>query len=166
MIALQARKGNLRPFWSTTGLAVALLAGIVVSIAVGEEYFSLMTVIQALGGGGDSHTSFVVRELRFPRAAVAVVVGAALGLAGMVLQSMSRNPLASPDVLGIVTGAGTGAVVDFNAERICHPGFAHWSGYASYVWRANILALAQSFYCGCRAGYRVVDRFVECGHDG
>lgn len=110
MIALQARKGNLRPFWSTTGLAVALLAGIVVSIAVGEEYFSLMTVIQALGGGGDSHTSFVVRELRFPRAAVAVVVGAALGLAGMVLQSMSRNPLASPDVLGIVTGAGTGAV--------------------------------------------------------
>lgn len=64
----------------------------------------------ALFGVGDRFDLLVVRELRLPRAAAAIVAGIAFGLAGALFQSTLRNNLASPDILGISGGASLGAV--------------------------------------------------------
>ncbi|HCB07894.1 MAG TPA: iron ABC transporter, partial [Nocardioides bacterium] len=60
---------------------------------------------------GDEGQRFVVMELRLPQTAVAVTVGASLGLAGALTQTLARNPLASPDILGVTDGAAFGAVL-------------------------------------------------------
>lgn len=67
-------------------------------------------VIAALFGGGEKVDRFVVLNLRLPRILAALLVGAAFALAGAVFQSTLRNPLASPDILGIAQGASLGAV--------------------------------------------------------
>ncbi|WP_143753188.1 FecCD family ABC transporter permease, partial [Clavibacter michiganensis] len=67
--------------------------------------------LDALVGGGDAQARFIVADQRLPRVVCAVAVGAALGLSGMVFQSVSRNPLGSPDVIGFSTGAATGGLV-------------------------------------------------------
>ncbi|MEC4020851.1 FecCD family ABC transporter permease [Streptomyces sp. H27-D2] len=88
---------------------VALLAGVVL-IGTGDYPMSVPDVIRALSGGGSTAQDFVVNELRLPRVLVGLLVGAALGLAGAVFQSISRNPLGSPDVIGFGQGAATGAL--------------------------------------------------------
>jgi iron complex transport system permease protein len=87
-------------------LAVALYA-----VTVGDYPMPLPTVLDTLAGHGTLLTYDVVVRNRLPRALVALLVGAALGLAGMVLQRIARNPLVSPDVIGIGAGASAGAVV-------------------------------------------------------
>ena len=67
-------------------------------------------MLRALAGVGDPGQQFVIRELRAPRIVVGLLVGAALGVAGALFQTSARNPLASPDVLGITQGASAGAV--------------------------------------------------------
>ncbi|MCW3494401.1 FecCD family ABC transporter permease [Microbacterium sp. SSM24] len=89
-------------------LAVAILA--IVSLSMGDYPISPADVWITLWGGGDRPQSFVVFQVRLPRLAMAVLVGAALGAAGGLLQSLLRNPLASPDLLGISGGAGAAAV--------------------------------------------------------
>jgi iron complex transport system permease protein len=66
-------------------------------------------VLAVLAGGARAQ-QFVVLELRLPRVAVGALVGAALGVAGALTQAVARNPLASPDVLGVTAGAGVAAV--------------------------------------------------------
>ncbi|GAA3688773.1 iron chelate uptake ABC transporter family permease subunit [Arthrobacter ginkgonis] len=61
-------------------------------------------------GTADARTMFLVQELRGPRTAAAVLIGAALGMAGAVTQAVLRNVLASPDIIGVTAGAGLGAV--------------------------------------------------------
>lgn len=91
-------------------LVLAIIAGGYASLVLGEQHYSPVEIAKALVGLGEPGIVFVVGELRLPRLAVALVTGIAFGLAGMVLQTMTRNPLASPDILGIVSGAGTAAV--------------------------------------------------------
>jgi iron complex transport system permease protein len=67
-------------------------------------------VIATIFGRGEQVDEFVIMDLRMPRALAGVVVGIALGVSGALTQSIARNPLASPDVLGITNGAGTVAV--------------------------------------------------------
>jgi iron complex transport system permease protein len=67
-------------------------------------------VLAVLLGGGDSSQQFIVLELRLPRTLTGVLVGAALGLSGAITQAVARNPLASPDILGVTAGASTAAV--------------------------------------------------------
>jgi iron complex transport system permease protein len=96
--------------------AVAVLAvvlafvGLVFSTSVGETRLPPLTVVQTLVGLGDSGTELIVFELRLPRIVTGVLVGAAFGLSGALLQSVARNPLASPDILGINAGASVAAV--------------------------------------------------------
>ena len=87
-------------------LAVALYA-----VTVGDYPMPLSTVLDTLAGHGTLLTYDVVVRNRLPRALVALLVGAALGLAGTVLQRIARNPLVSPDVIGVGAGASAGAVV-------------------------------------------------------
>lgn len=89
---------------------VALLAAIVVNTGRGDFDIPVADIVGILLGGGSRTDRLVVLEFRMPRAVVGALVGAALALAGAIVQGVARNPLASPDILGITAGAGTGAV--------------------------------------------------------
>ncbi|MEV5571357.1 iron chelate uptake ABC transporter family permease subunit [Spirillospora sp. NPDC052269] len=90
--------------------AVAVVVS-VVAIGGGDYPMGFGEVVRALLGRGDASTDFIVNGLRLPRAATALAVGAALGLAGALFQSLSRNPLGSPDLLGFTQGSATGVLV-------------------------------------------------------
>lgn len=93
-------------------MLAGLLAVVFVRALLSFDDYPMGTsdVLAVLLGGGDGGQRFVVFELRMPRALTGALVGAALGLAGAILQSIARNPLASPDTLGIGWGASVGAV--------------------------------------------------------
>ncbi|WEH19060.1 iron chelate uptake ABC transporter family permease subunit [Streptomyces sp. VNUA24] len=91
-------------------LAVALTASVVL-IGTGDFPIPAGDVLRTLIGDGDPGQEFIVRELRLPRVLVGLLVGASLGLGGALFQSLSRNPLGSPDVLGLSQGATAGALV-------------------------------------------------------
>jgi iron complex transport system permease protein len=84
----------------------ALLGAAVLSLFAGRVPLAPLDLLD-----GDSLSTLVVLELRLPRTVLAVLVGAALGLAGAVLQGLLRNPLAEPGLLGVSGGAALGAVV-------------------------------------------------------
>ena len=93
-------------------VAVAVLLLLVTGCAVlmiGTVRLSVGDVVGALVGGGPSKAERVVWGIRLPRLLTAICVGAALGASGCVFQSVSRNALGSPDVIGFTTGAATGA---------------------------------------------------------
>ncbi|MEU4481190.1 iron chelate uptake ABC transporter family permease subunit [Micromonospora sp. NPDC023966] len=104
---------RLRPRALVVGLAGTLLALALAVLAVGAGDYPIAPadVLRVLAGGGSPADRFIVTELRLPRLVTALAVGAALGLAGAVFQSLTRNPLGSPDVLGVTSGAATGALV-------------------------------------------------------
>ncbi|GGK35979.1 iron-enterobactin transporter membrane protein [Pilimelia terevasa] len=87
--------------------ALALLAGAaVLSVGVGAHTIAPAQVLRAVLWPGDSADHLVVRDIRLPRAALAVAVGAALAVAGALVQVLTRNPLAEPGILGVTAGAG------------------------------------------------------------
>ncbi|MGI5527402.1 FecCD family ABC transporter permease [Streptomyces syringium] len=90
-------------------LALALTASVVL-IGTGDFPMTPAEVLATLTGGGTPAQEFIVQDLRLPRVLVGLLVGAALGLAGAVFQSVSRNPLGSPDVIGFGQGSAAGAL--------------------------------------------------------
>lgn len=93
-------------------LLLALCAAFVTALALGAVSIPFADVIRSLTGGDVGRVSEkIINDLRLPRAVEAVVVGAALGVAGAMLQGALNNPLASPDIVGVTGGAGFGAVV-------------------------------------------------------
>lgn len=92
--------------------AALLVVGFGASLALGAVHVPLHDVVDALlGKGEDSPLKEIVLKLRLPRTVEALVVGAALGVAGALLQGALANPLASPDVIGVTGGAGFGALL-------------------------------------------------------
>ncbi len=92
-------------------LAAALaLAVAVLSLGIGDYALSPARVVQVLLGEGSRREELVVEGLRLPRALLALVVGTALGVSGAIVQTTARNALASPDLLGVTSGASAGAV--------------------------------------------------------
>ncbi|TDC58320.1 iron ABC transporter permease [Actinomadura sp. KC345] len=100
---------------AVVGAVLALLTGAaaVVSLGVGSSFVPPVDVVRALAGQGTS--TVIIQDLRLPRITVGLAVGALLGLSGALLQSISRNPLASPDVVGITSGAGLTATIAMSA---------------------------------------------------
>jgi iron complex transport system permease protein len=92
---------------------LALVAGatVMLSVALGDFPVAIADVLAALVGAGDPATDFIVVDLRLPRALTALLSGAALGAAGAVFQIVTRNPLVSPDIVGIAGGASLAAVL-------------------------------------------------------
>jgi iron-siderophore transport system permease protein len=115
MIVLRhgAWSARLRPRAIAVGLvsAGAALALSVFVLGSGDYPLSARQVLDALTGQGAIADIFIVRELRLPRVVAGLLVGAALGLGGALFQSLVRNPLGSPDMLGLTQGATTGALV-------------------------------------------------------
>ncbi|MFF0574449.1 FecCD family ABC transporter permease [Streptosporangium saharense] len=90
-------------------VVVTLVAGY--TLASGDYPLSPQEVLGILGGAGRRAQRYIVTQVRLPRVLVAVLVGAAMGTAGALFQSLSRNPLGSPDVIGFTAGSATGALV-------------------------------------------------------
>ncbi len=99
--------------WILCFLSLAALILFVLHIGVGEYYIAPFDVLNTILGKdlGDENYRFVVMELRMPRAILAWLVGAALGASGAIVQGLTRNPLASPDLTGVTAGASAAAVV-------------------------------------------------------
>ncbi|MCV7513797.1 iron ABC transporter permease [Micrococcus luteus] len=94
-----------------TGLVVLTVAAFVVSMLVGPIDLGLGEIVQVALGGADAQARTVVLDLRLPPAVLAVVVGAALSLAGLQMQTILDNPLAEPFTLGLSAAAACGAAV-------------------------------------------------------
>ncbi|MYX33918.1 MULTISPECIES: iron chelate uptake ABC transporter family permease subunit [unclassified Streptomyces] len=90
-------------------LAVLLAAAVVVYLCVGESFVSPVEVVNVLLGR-PSPDQLVVGTLRLPRLVVGLLAGLAFGVAGALVQTVARNPLASPDVIGVTHGAGAATV--------------------------------------------------------
>lgn len=100
-------------------LLLALVMG--VSACVGQTFISPGAVWATVRSGSGPH-DLVVNELRVPRIALGALVGAALGLAGALVQSVTRNPLASPDVIGVGHGAAAATVLALATGAVASPG--------------------------------------------
>jgi iron complex transport system permease protein len=110
-------------------LAVALMLTCGLSIAVGSRSIEFSAVVDALAGDApDSTESTVVRDIRIPRTLLGLLVGAALGLSGALLQGVTRNPLADPSIMGLSAGAAAFVVLGISVL-----GIRELSGY---VWLA------------------------------
>ncbi|EOD77542.1 hypothetical protein D515_03739 [Grimontia indica] len=110
-VALKAHERAWRFVIILISCALLLLVSGSLSLMTGETSFSATQVIKALIQPSDSLASFLVLELRLPRFIIAVLVGATLGMAGTIVQSITRNPLGSPDLMGVSAGASFAIVV-------------------------------------------------------
>lgn len=112
--AVRTSRGSwvVRPRTAAVTVCAGLLAlaVAVLSVSVGEFVVPVPDVVRALLGEGDPRSVLVVQTLRLPRVLVGLLVGAAFGLAGALTQSVARNALASPDVVGLTAGASAAAV--------------------------------------------------------
>lgn len=95
-------------------LAVLLAITFILSLSMGDSFISPLKVISIMIGNGSGLDTLIVQEFRMPRIFVALFAGMGLAVSGAILQGIIRNPLASPDVIGISAGAGA-AVVAFLA---------------------------------------------------
>ena len=115
MSALAFRGLSLRVHPRSVAVCGALLATTlavaVLSVGTGDFPLSVGEVLAVLTGGGDPAAEFIVETLRLPRVLTALLVGGAFGIAGAIFQSISRNPLGSPDMIGFTVGSVTGAVL-------------------------------------------------------
>ena len=94
-----------------TGLAVLVAALFLASLTLGPAGIGPVESLRALVAGDDGALTLVMREVRLPRAILAVMVGASLGLAGAAMQGYLRNPLAEPGLIGVSGSAALGAVI-------------------------------------------------------
>ncbi len=120
------------------GLAIAatlLAAMCLASLAIGTENVSLPTVWHAVTDYRDIGDQWIVRDLRIPRTALALLVGLALGLSGTLIQAVGRNPLADTEILGINAGAAL-----FVVSAIAFFGL---TGIWTYIWFAFAGALSR-----------------------
>jgi iron complex transport system permease protein len=92
-----------------TGLTVAIAAIFAVSLMFGQTYYPPGDVLRVILGETVPGASFTVGDLRLPRAVLALVTGVCFGLGGVTFQTMLRNPLASPDIIGISSAASAAA---------------------------------------------------------
>ncbi|WP_307807531.1 iron chelate uptake ABC transporter family permease subunit [Naasia sp. SYSU D00948] len=111
-ILAAGRAVRLRRRTVVTALLGALVVALfLLALVVGDRIYGLADVLRVVLGQDVPGASFTVGRLRLPRAILAVLIGAAFGMAGTLFQTMLRNPLASPDILGIGYGSSAAAVV-------------------------------------------------------
>nr|WP_308010780.1 iron chelate uptake ABC transporter family permease subunit [Streptomyces sp. AC495_CC817] len=92
-------------------LGILVVGAFAVALMIGNTFYGPDEVVRVILGQTVPGASFTVGELRLPRAVLAVLAGLAFGIAGVAFQTLLRNPLASPDIIGISDGAGAAAVI-------------------------------------------------------
>jgi len=110
-IAAGRRARRRRHAGASVILGILLLALAAATLMVGNTFYTPGEVIRVILGETVPGASFTVGELRLPRTVLAVLTGFAFGMAGVSFQTLLRNPLASPDIIGITQGASAAAVV-------------------------------------------------------
>ena len=110
-IRSRRHRGLLRLLLVLLAALVLIGALTVAGLMLGAADLSADAMVRGLLGIGSRSENLIVQTLRLPRIEAALLAGAAFGLAGAVFQSVLRNPLASPDILGISSGASLGAVI-------------------------------------------------------
>ncbi|MGV9316088.1 FecCD family ABC transporter permease [Streptomyces sp. NPDC003691] len=115
------------------GAVAVLVVAIVASLLVGANPLSPATVLDTLRGGGGDESRFVVWDQRVPRTIAGLAVGAALGVAGALIQAFTRNPLADPGILGVNAGAAFAVACGMTFLGITSP--------FGYVWLSCLGAL-------------------------
>ena len=108
-------------------LITLLLLLFVADVALGSVYISATELWDVFLGAPDSTNDYIITQLRLPRAIMAVLTGAGLAIAGMLMQTLFRNPLAGPFVLGISSGAGLGVAISIMGGSLL--GFSLVSGF-------------------------------------
>jgi iron complex transport system permease protein len=91
------------------GLAVVLLFSL--DLLLGSTRLDVSDIFRSLFGEGTAHGEIIVMQFRLPKAVTAVIAGAAMSVSGLLMQTLFRNPLAGPDVLGVSSGAGLGVAL-------------------------------------------------------
>ena len=117
-------------------LAALVLVLLVVAVTVGDFPIGVGEALRSLVGRGEGSGAFIVGELRLPRALAAVGVGAALAVSGAIMQTVVRNPLGSPELIGFTQGASAGAVAGIvlaGATGVALAGSALAGGVATAV---------------------------------
>ncbi|MDT3397169.1 iron chelate uptake ABC transporter family permease subunit [Streptomyces sp. B1866] len=157
MATLRARGLSVRVDLRATAAALLLLvlalAMGVLLVGTGDYPVAPADVVRTLLGGGTPAQDFVVNDLRLPRVLVGLLVGLCLGLAGAVFQSLTRNPLGSPDVIGFGQGAAAGALTVIVLFRGGAAEVAAGAVAGGLLTGAAIYALA---WCRGVHGYRLV----------
>jgi iron complex transport system permease protein len=148
-VALAVRsRGQLR----TAGLLAALVllvAASAASIAIGSIQVALGDVVEALVDPKATDEHVIVRDVRVPRTLVGIAVGASLGVAGGLLQGLTRNPLADPRILGLEAGAAFAVVA-----AIFLLGVTSIAGYAWFALAGTAVAGAVVYALGASGGSR------------
>ncbi|WP_416148810.1 FecCD family ABC transporter permease [Salipaludibacillus sp. HK11] len=91
-------------------LSVCLLLALIIGPSLGNKLLSPLEVVRTIAGISAGGNEFIVMNSRLPRTLVSILTGAALGLSGLILQGVIRNPLAAPDIIGVTGGASLAAV--------------------------------------------------------
>ena len=111
------------------GLALATVAAFLARVLLGDFTFTVPDAVRIVLGEEIPGASFILMETKLPRAVLAVLVGLALGTSGAIFQGSLRNPLASPDIIGVAMGASaaaTFAIIELGQE-----------GHAVAIWAAG-----------------------------
>jgi iron complex transport system permease protein len=145
-----------RPLVLGVGLAIALLFTVALALSQGSVALSLTELWQALLRQGGTTQQTIVWDLRIPRIAAGLLVGAALGLSGAMLQGMLRNSLADAFVLGISSGAGLVAVTLITVLRI-------QALVPIGAWCGALIAATVVFALGYQGGKIVSERLILGG---
>jgi iron complex transport system permease protein len=139
--------------WLTAGLVglgLCLALACALSIAVGSRSIDLSTVFDAVTGGAvDATEQTVIQDVRIPRTLLGLLVGAALGLSGVLLQGVTRNPLADPSIMGLSAGAAAFVVLGIAVLGV--------NDLSGYVWLA---------FAGTGAAALLVYGIASLGRDG
>jgi iron complex transport system permease protein len=123
----------VRSAW-LVGSAVLLVLAVMASLAIGSKDLSLDIVARALFSPGATDADLIVRDLRIPRTLLGLLAGIALGVAGALIQALTRNPLADPGILGVNAGA-----TFFVAVAVSFFGL---SSISQYLWFSFLGAIA------------------------
>lgn len=153
----RTRPGGVRVALMFGLAAAALLGAALLSLVMGSRITTPADVVDALTGAGDEFTTTVV-ESRYPRTVLGIMAGAALALAGTLMQGITRNPLADPGLLGVNAGAAA-AVVTVTA--VVGP-----TSVTGTVWAAlpgAVLAGAAAYTVGTRGGDGGMVRLILAG---
>jgi len=109
-VALGRTRRSRRRRVVITMLVVGVVVAFAVTLMVGNTFYSPAEVIRVVLGQDVPGATFAVGRLRLPRGVLAIAAGACFGFGGVTFQTMLRNPLASPDIIGITSGSGAAAV--------------------------------------------------------